>query len=480
MNTTTGMKTRNNEGRPTSNIEKRAIIANKNAQKKKKQKTIESTNNKTDDKATKPSKSNSGTSSSENSDDEYEDMSDNENENKANPTESSGVKNEINKPTTTDVNNQSNKQSKSQKSEQSKSIKYRSIFNLNLKSKILLFVRNELFKKIKILGNEHLQPDGAIMQEALKRVQFDPEKHNLHAYMQECKKLLKQTMCSRRGYVKKKIGKTLRGKTYIICYIAIKPILTLRFSNPLFADFIKSDKLDFSFISDMQHFYKQDYVNDKNVRKSWFFFCYYFLPICNKDWKDHLQLDRLNKTEIIYKQITTSDEAIVNFFLQLWAPKIQIEKDNKWPTPIKTHGEGDQELKARINEYSAIHHSITKYKSFNKGEFATTWNDIFWQEVKEHFPNSFDQNNIDKMMPTDTNEIDSDIPLPGIDDDHTFSMFVETRKLTSSATSSATNNIETNEENKNSKNSSDLLQSNENATEDANSIQAKITNVVSI
>jgi hypothetical protein len=188
--------------------------------------------------------------------------------------------------------------------------------------------------------------------------------------------------------------------------------------------------LDFSFISDLQYFYKSEYIKDKHVRKSWFYFCFYFLPICNKDWKDHLQIDRLNKTEIMYKQITTSDEALVNFFLQLWAPKIQIEKDNKWPEPTKTHGEGDQELKARINEYSAIHQTITKYKSHNRGEFATIWNDIFWEEVKNHFPNAFAKNDGNTLIPTDlpVNE-EVNIPLPGIDEDNTLLLFVEKRKL---------------------------------------------------
>jgi hypothetical protein len=202
----------------------------------------------------------------------------------------------------------------------------------------------------------------------------------------------------------------------------------------IFVDLIKTEKLDLSFINDMQHFYKTEYVNDENVRKSWFYFCYYFLPICNKDWKDHIQLDRLSKTEIIYNQISTSDEAIVHFFLLLWAPKIQIEKDNKWPVPPKTHGEGDQELKARINEYSAIHHSILKYKSHNQGEFASIWNDIFWEEAKKHFPNSFSKKNINQFMTSESSGNENlSIPLPGIDDDNTFSMFVAKRKITSSA-----------------------------------------------
>lgn len=57
-----------------------------------------------------------------------------------------------------------------------------------------------------------------------------------------------------------------------------------------------------------------EYINDKNVRHAWYIFCYHFLPICNKDWKDNLHKDRLQKETIMYKFITTSDEAIVQFF----------------------------------------------------------------------------------------------------------------------------------------------------------------------
>ena len=196
---------------------------------------------------------------------------------------------------------------------------------------------------------------------------------------------------------------------------------------------MKSETLDLSFISNFQHFYKPEYVTNKEVRKSWFYFCFYFLPICNKDWKDHIQMDRLNKTEIIYRQVTTSDEAIVNFFLQLWAPKIQIEKDSKWTTTTKFTKDGDQELKARLNEYSAIYQSITKYKSHNKGEFATIWNDIFWEEVQDHFPKAFQPDEINESysssLPLENEDVLNHIPLPGIDDDSKFSLFVEERKL---------------------------------------------------
>ena len=94
---------------------------------------------------------------------------------------------------------------------QSKSI-YLSSFNDRIKAAILWYVRNELFQKIKIVGDEHLETDGFILQEVLKRAEFDKNRDNYHSYIQECRRLIKQTMCSRRGYVKRKIGILFQGK----------------------------------------------------------------------------------------------------------------------------------------------------------------------------------------------------------------------------------------------------------------------------
>ena len=201
-----GMKTRKNDGRPTSNSGKRNLIS-ANVGTKTKKRRVQDKPIPTDTTNETSNKNNSGTSSSDNSDEEYENATDTENDNEMDPPKKPSGKKKSNND-----NNESNV-NEINKTETKTASRYRSMFNLNLKSKILLYVRNELFKKIKILGNEHLSPDGAIMKEALKKVQFNPQTDNIHAYTQECKKLLKQTMCSRRGYVKKKIGKKLRGKS---------------------------------------------------------------------------------------------------------------------------------------------------------------------------------------------------------------------------------------------------------------------------
>jgi hypothetical protein len=196
-------------------------------------------------------------------------------------------------------------------------------------------------------------------------------------------------------------------------------------------DMIKTKQIDLAFIDNMKNFYKMEFINDTNVRNAWYIFCFHFLPICNKDWKDNLQKDRLRKETIMYKFVTTSDEAIVQFFLELWAPKIKEEEKNNWPEVSKSYGTGDQELKARIDDYSLIHQTLTKYKNHNEGEFATLWNNAFYAELKLHHPTAFAQVNETNSEPSNfIIESKIGIPLPGIDDDSCLPLLVEKHKLT--------------------------------------------------
>ena len=90
-----GMKTRKNDGRPTSNSGKRNLISANVGTKTKKRRVQDkpiptnTTNNETSN------KNNSGTSSSDNSDEEYENATDTENDNEMDPPKKpSGKKNQ--------------------------------------------------------------------------------------------------------------------------------------------------------------------------------------------------------------------------------------------------------------------------------------------------------------------------------------------------------------------------------------------------
>lgn len=193
---------------------------------------------------------------------------------------------------------------------------------------------------------------------------------------------------------------------------------------------IKTGKLDFKFVTNLKNVYKPEFANDAEVRKAWYYFGFYFLPLVNKDWKENLHISRLRKKSMICEHVTTSDEAIVQWFLELWEPKIKYEYENNWPPIKKSYGEGDQELKARQNEYIFIHQNLNQSKWVNGGEFASQWNDIFWEMVEVNNPSAF--KDIVPVLKQEEKKMENGektVPLPGIDDNAMFPILLKKRKL---------------------------------------------------
>jgi hypothetical protein len=79
-------------------------------------------------------------------------------------------------------------------------------------SSLQWYVRNTLFQKVKIIDETHLEPSGEIIQEALEKIKIDKSSNHIHAYITECRRIIKRAMCSRRGYVKHRIGVKLKSK----------------------------------------------------------------------------------------------------------------------------------------------------------------------------------------------------------------------------------------------------------------------------
>lgn len=75
------------------------------------------------------------------------------------------------------------------------------------------YVRETLFKNIKILSPTHLETNGEIMQEILRIMKYSEAKNgNLSYFTTACRIEIRKTMCSRRGYVKRQTGITVAGK----------------------------------------------------------------------------------------------------------------------------------------------------------------------------------------------------------------------------------------------------------------------------
>ena len=77
-------------------------------------------------------------------------------------------------------------------------------------------VRDTLFKNIKFLAPNHLETKGEIMQTVLKLLKYCEAKNgNLTAFVNACRMEIRRTMCSRRGYVKRQTGLSLKGKIFL-------------------------------------------------------------------------------------------------------------------------------------------------------------------------------------------------------------------------------------------------------------------------
>ena len=88
----------------------------------------------------------------------------------------------------------------------SKSNGKNSIVTPHMKSLLQWYVRNPLFKRVKVLDESHLDAKGTIMQEALDKLKIDRTSRNVNAYINEFRQIIKRSISSRRGYVKRKIG----------------------------------------------------------------------------------------------------------------------------------------------------------------------------------------------------------------------------------------------------------------------------------
>ena len=75
------------------------------------------------------------------------------------------------------------------------------------------YVRDTLFKDIKILSPNHLETNGRIMSEILELLKYSEARNGNHtAFVNACRMEIRKTMCAKRGYVKRQTGLLLSGK----------------------------------------------------------------------------------------------------------------------------------------------------------------------------------------------------------------------------------------------------------------------------
>jgi hypothetical protein len=87
-----------------------------------------------------------------------------------------------------------------------------SVLSPQLTTSLQWYVRNTLFQRVKIIDETHLEGNGQIIQEALDTIKIDKSSIHINSYINDCRRVIKRAMCSRRGYVKRQIGKKLKCK----------------------------------------------------------------------------------------------------------------------------------------------------------------------------------------------------------------------------------------------------------------------------
>jgi uncharacterized protein YjgD (DUF1641 family) len=73
-------------------------------------------------------------------------------------------------------------------------------------------VRDDLFKRVKLIEKFHLESNGEIIKSCLAMIKYTKEKGNLQAFINAIRSEVSNTFCARRGYVKRHIMGAMKGK----------------------------------------------------------------------------------------------------------------------------------------------------------------------------------------------------------------------------------------------------------------------------
>jgi hypothetical protein len=166
----------------------------------------------------------------------------------------------------------------------------------------------------------------------------------------------------------------------------------------------------------MKNFYHPSYENDEKVCFAWYKYVLKFLPLVSKQWRRHVSNDNLKHQKSMFLSITISDEALVRWFIVLWIPIIESNKNNEWKVKDKSSGRGPHDTKRNIDLYTVIREEVGCARKDH--HTAARWNDIFWNEVKKRNSELF-------LKRAELNYAPSDgrfcrLPLPDLDEDQEF------------------------------------------------------------
>lgn len=169
----------------------------------------------------------------------------------------------------------------------------------------------------------------------------------------------------------------------------------------------------------MQNFYKKEFERDAKTIDAWYTYVIHFLPFVNKKWRHFVSSDNLPLSTSMFKAITISDEALVQWLIILWIPIIKDRKSKNWILDEKDKKKGPHDTKHNINLYTQIHNELEMKRQNSLA--AVTWNEIFWNEVKKKNKEQFEKLETTKKSKYSAISMSKNLlSLPGIDQDQDY------------------------------------------------------------
>ena len=184
----------------------------------------------------------------------------------------------------------------------------------------------------------------------------------------------------------------------------------------IFLDFYKSDEEQMFDVDLMSNFYKNEFEKDEKTINAWYMYVMYFLPLVSKKWRNLVSTEKLELSTSMFKAISISDEALVQWLILLWNPIIMAQKEKKWILEKKIKRKGPHDSKHNIALYSKLHNEIeiNRKQSLN----AVKWNELFWNEVKKRNKDQLEQlQSKKKSKCAEMQGSKNLVQLPGINDD---------------------------------------------------------------
>ena len=280
-------------------------------------------------------------------------------------------------------------------------------------SQLHAFCRDDLFKRIKMISSQQLEADGDIMKVCLAKIHYDSSNGVKQGLVNAIRTEIRNTINSRRGYVKRQIGITMTGMLALLHILFYIMFLTLL----LCKDLMKSNDLEMFDVNMMKYFYNPEYIDNVQVKNAWYIYVYRMLPMVNKRWRDNISSERIKNQELLFKSISISDEALVQWLIILWYPVLEKRKIGGWQNESKSTGKGPHYTKQNKNIYIMFHNNIEKSRIDVQN--AVIWNNLFWEQLRTKHIELFTEKK-DNRFSSKSLYDNVEFCLPGMNEENDF------------------------------------------------------------